>query len=381
DKNISFFWKYGSPAKGIPDDKFSVAWEGVYKAEKDGVVRFLMSGDDGYRLFVDGVLLGGDWGNHSLSSRSAFLDVKSGRKYQIRFEYFDNAGEATVSLQAGIMNEKLLEESLSGASHVVFCAGFDSNSEGEGFDRNFSLPAEQKRLIDRVASAHRNVTVVVNAGGGVDFSGWSENVSSVLMAWYPGQEGGTALAEILTGKVSPSGRLPVSIEKSWDDNPVHHSYYENAKQAKHVEYNEGIFVGYRGYDRSGISPEYPFGFGLSYTTFEYSDMSVVSLGDGKVKVELDVRNSGQMDASEVVQVYVSDCESSVKRPVKELKGYAKVFLRRGETRRVSIVLGPDAFAFYDVGLHGFRVEPGEFDIMAGGSSSDLPLSCRVYVGM
>lgn len=379
DKNVSFFWKYGSPAKGIPDDKFSVAWEGVYKAEKDGVVRFLMSGDDGYRLFVDGVLLGGDWGNHSLSSRSAFLDVESGRKYKIRFEYFDNAGEATVSLQAGIMNEKLLEESLSVASHVVFCAGFDSNSEGEGFDRSFSLPAEQKRLINRVASSHGNVTVVVNAGGGVDFRGWSENVRSVLMAWYPGQEGGTALAEILTGKVSPSGKLPISIEKSWDDNPVRHSYYENAKQSRHVEYNEGIFVGYRGYDRSGIAPEYPFGYGLSYSTFEYSGMSVRNIGDGRVLVEIDVRNSGKTDASEVVQVYVRDCESSVRRPAKELKGYEKVFLRKGETRRVSVVLEKEAFAFYDVDIHDFRVEPGDFMILAGGSSADLPLSSVIHI--
>ena len=223
------------------------------------------------------------------------------------------------------------------------------------------------------------MTVVVNAGGGVDFSGWSENVRSVLMAWYPGQEGGTALAEILTGKVSPSGKLPISIENSWDDNPVRHSYYENAKQAKHVEYNEGIFVGYRGYDRSGISPRYPFGYGLSYSSFEYSGLSVKVLEDGSVLVGLDVRNTGNKDASEVVQVYVRDCESSVRRPAKELKGYEKVFLRKGETRRVSVVLEKEAFAFYDVDIHDFRVEPGDFMILAGGSSADLPLSSVIHI--
>lgn len=379
DSDVNFFWKYGAPCDGIPDDKFSVSWEGVYKAGKDGTVRFLMSGDDGYRLFVDGVLLGGDWGNHALSSKSAFLDVKAGESYRLRFEYFDKAGEATVTFGAGIMNEQLLSENLGKVSYVVFCAGFDSNSEGEGFDRSFSLPAEQKRLIKIIGEAHRNLTVVINAGGGVDFNGWSDYVEAVLMAWYPGQEGGTAVADILTGKVSPSGKLPISIENSWDDNPVRHSYYENAKQPRHVEYTEGVFVGYRGYDRSGVSPAYPFGFGMSYSKFEYSGMDVTALGDGSVKVELNVCNSGRMDASEVVQVYVHDCESSVKRPLKELKGYEKVFLRKGETRRVSIILGPDAFAFYDVDLHDFRVEPGEFLILAGGSSADLPLSAMVHV--
>lgn len=140
-----------------------------------------------------------------------------------------------------------------------------------------------------------------------------------------------------------------------------------------------FFVGYRGYDRSGISPRYPFGYGLSYSSFEYSGLSVKVLEDGSVLVGLDVRNTGNKDASEVVQVYVRDCESSVRRPAKELKGYEKVFLRKGETRRVSVVLEKEAFAFYDVDIHDFRVEPGDFMILAGGSSADLPLSSVIHI--
>lgn len=379
DRAVDFAWKYGSPCEGIPDDRFSVCWEGLYKPQRDGNVRFRMSGDDGYRLYVNGAYAGGDWGNHALTSRAAFLEVKAGECYRLRFEYFDNAGEATVKLEAGMMNEALLESRLAGAASVVFCAGFDSNIEGEGFDRSFELPAEQRRLVNLVASSHGNVTVVLNAGGGVDFNGWSEDVEAVLMAWYPGQEGGTAVAELLAGRRSPCGKLPISVEDSLDDSPVRHSYYENAAQPKHVEYREGIFVGYRGHDRNGTVPKYPFGYGLSYTIFEYSGLTTSLQEDGSVKVELDVRNAGKMDASEVVQIYVSDCEASVKRPLKELKGYEKIFIRKGETEHVTIILGRDAFAFYDVDIHDFYVEPGYFDIFAGGSSADLPLACRIFV--
>lgn len=380
DSAIDFRWGYGAPCDGMPVDKFSVLWTGVYKPEKDGTLRFEMAGDDGYRIIVDGKVLGGDWGNHSYSTRSAFFDVKAGQVYSLRYEYFDNAGEATVSLKAGIMNEDALKSSLAKASNVVFCAGFTSSTEGEGFDRPFSLPKEQTRLINHLAELHDNVTVVVNAGGGVDFNGWSENVEAVLMAWYPGQEGGQAIAEVLTGKVNPSGKLPISIEDKWEDNPVHDSYYPNIRdyrnkdrKAQRVAYTEGIFVGYRGYDRLGHTPRYPFGYGMSYTSFEYSDIDVKECEDGNVTVEFTVKNTGKRDGAEVAQVYVHDEEASVLRPEKELKGFEKVFLKAGESRRISVVLGREAFSFYDVVSKDFVVESGDFEILVGPSSADLPL--------
>ena len=374
EQNIDYTWKYGAPFEGMPADKFSVCWNGLYQADKDGTIKFQLAGDDGYRLFVNDKMVTGDWGNHSFSTRSAFMQVKAGELYKLRIEYFDNAGEATVKFQAGMLDEERLSASLRRAANVIVCAGFNSSTEGEGFDRPFALSHGPEYLINKVASLHKNVTVVVNAGGGIDFRNWGKNVQAVLMAWYPGQEGGKAIAEIITGKLSPSGKLPVSIEERWEDNPVYDNYYDNRNVPhKRVQYAEGVFVGYRGYDRTGKRPLYPFGYGLSYSRFEYSDMTVEKLGDNRVSVSFDVKNIGNMDAAEVVQVYVRDVKSSVPRPLKELKGYDKVYLKKGETKRIGISLDRDAFAFYDINTRSFIVEEGEFEILAGASSEDLPL--------
>ena len=372
EENPTHYWSYGHPFDGMPDDGFSATWTGVYKAEDSGTVRVKMAGDDGYRLYVNGKLIGGDWGNHSLTTRSVFFEVEAGKTY----DFYDNAGEATVVFEAGLMNKAKLEASLKAASDVLYCAGFNSSTEGEGWERPFTLPADQIRMMNLVSSMHDRVTVAVNAGGGVDFNGWSENVEAVLMAWHPGQEGGQALAEILTGKVSPSGKLPISIESRWEDNPVHDSYYDHDKR---VTYTEGVFVGYRGYDRTGKTPKYPFGYGLSYTDFEYSGLEVRKAGKNVYEVSFDIANTGSMDAYETAQVYVGDPEASVKRPLKELKGYEKVFVKAGETVRVSVELDSEAFAFYDVDTESFVIEPGEFIISAGPSSAELPLSATLEI--
>ena len=372
--NPTHYWKYGSPFEGMPEDKYSVRWTGVLKPQGSGLVRFSVSGDDGYRLYVDGKLLGGDWGNHSLTSRSLFLEVEAGKTYSLRYEFYDNAGEGTVTFAAGLRNMDLLEENLEKAASVVYCGGFDSSSEGEGWERPFAIPEDQRNMITLVSDLHENVTVVMNAGGGVDFNGWSEGVESVIMAWYPGQEGGSAVASVLTGEVCPSGRLPISIEDRWEDNPAHESYYDVKKR---VTYTEGIFGGYRGYDRTGKVPRYPFGYGLSYTSFAYKNISAEKTGENTVTVSFDITNTGKCAGKEVAQVYVRDVESSVVRQSKELKGYQKVEIRPGETVRVSVTLGPDAFAYYDIFEKDFVVEPGKFEILAGHSSAELPLSVSV----
>lgn len=271
-----------------------------------------------------------------------------------------------------------LEKELAKVSNVVVCVGFNERLEGEGWDRPFALPRAQEELIRKVASLHDRVVVVVNAGGGVDFFAWEEQVEAILMAWYPGQGGGRAIAEILVGVISPSGKLPISIERKWEDNPVFKSYYENQKaDYKRVSYDEGVFVGYRGYDLSGISPHYPFGFGLSYTTFEYNNIEIEKIGKHHVKVSFDIKNTGKMDAYEVAQVYVCDIKSSVPRPYKELKGFEKIFLKKGEMQRVSIELNDRAFSYYDMDYKQFVVEPGEFEILVGGDSGRLPLKAII----
>ena len=366
-------WKFGSPMKELPDDGFSVRWEGDYTPSKDGLLRFVMSGDDGYRLYADGKLLGGDWGNHGISSRTVFLKVEGGKTYSLRFEFYEHAGEATVGFEAGMLDDKLLESSLAACTDVVYCGGFHSDVEGEGFDRPFGLPEDQLEMMDRLGG--KRLTVVINAGGGVDFMPWAHKAGAILMGWYPGQEGGTAIAEILTGRTVPSGKLPASFEKRWEDNPVHDSYF-NADGKNRTTYSEGLFYGYRGYDRSGVEPLYPFGFGLSYTSFRYSNLSVEA-EDGGVRVSFDVTNTGKVDAMETAQVYVHDVQSSVLRPYKELKGYDKQLVRKGKTVRYSVFLGPDAFSFYDITSKSFKLEPGEFQILVGPSSASLPLSQTV----
>lgn len=376
ENQIAHDWGTGVPLEGFPADGFSVRWTATYVPVTNGLVRMTMCGRGGYRAYINDQLICTD----HLPEREQVIEVEAGKKYRLRVEYHNYGGDARIGLKAGILNESLLKQTLAKAKNVVLCVGFnngdeDGGIEGEGADRSFALPKPRLELIRKVTSLHDNVVVVVNVGGGIDFSDWGDKVKAIVMAWYSGQEGGRAVAEILTGVISPSGKLPISIEHRWEDNPVSKSYYENMKFAeyKRTQYSEGIFMGYRGYDKSGIKPLYPFGYGLSYTTFAYGNLMVEKNGVNRVKVTFDMSNTGKMDAAEVAQVYVHDVKSSVPRPYKELKGYEKVFLKKGETKRVTIELEDDAFSYYDMDKQRFVVEKGDFEILVGTSSECLPL--------
>jgi beta-glucosidase len=197
----------------------------------------------------------------------------------------------------------------------------------------------------------------------------------LVHAWYPGQEGGTALAEILTGKVNPSGKLPVSLEKKLKDNACFNSYYDPDGDLR-VEYSEGIFIGYRHYDAKNIDPLFPFGFGLSYTTFEYSDLKLSSdkiTADQNLEIKCTVKNTGKNAGAEAVQLYVRDSEASVPRPQKELKGFNKVYLEPGQSEEVSFFMDKEALSFFDEKKNAWRAEPGEFEALVGASSKDVRL--------
>jgi hypothetical protein len=267
---------------------------------------------------------------------------------------------------------------------VVVAVGFDHTMEAEGADRTFRLPAGQDELIREVAAANRNTVVVLTSGGGVDMNGWLGRVPALIQAWYPGQEGGTALAEILFGDVNPSGHLPATFERRWEDNPTYGSYYPPAGTTR-VEYKEGVFVGYRGYEKNNVRPLFPFGHGLSYTTFRYSNLSVSRVAGGgegaagrlAFQVSFDLTNTGARAGAEVAQVYVGDLSPAAPRPSKELKGFAKVSLRPGETRRVTAALDGRAFAYYDTGARAWRVDAGEYQVSVGGSSAQAELRGKV----
>ncbi len=276
---------------------------------------------------------------------------------------------------AGKAPHELREEAVALALHsdvAVVVVGYAPKLEGEGFDRkSMDLPAGQDELIEAVAGVNKNTVVVIAAGAPVTMTRWIDRVPAVVYAWYGGQEVGHAIGDMLFGAVNPSGKLPVTFPKALRDSPAYGHY---PGENLHVEYEEGIYVGYRGFDKSGVEPLFPFGHGLSYTTFDYSGLQIspAKIGAGKaVGVSLNVRNSGSRAGAEVVELYVQPPPSRVDRPVKELKGFARVMLQPGETRAVSFKLDKAAMSYYDSAFHDWVAEPGRFTVLVGASSRDI----------
>lgn len=381
DKRIEFKWGEGSFAPNQPVDHFAVRWTGWFVPAKSADYKFFTSADDGVRLYIDDQLVIDDWQLHSETLDTYGRRLEAGHPYKVRFEYFEAVGSASVGFgvigaEAAIGRET---KALAAKADVaIVCVGFDPSTETEGEDRNFRLPGGQDELIRQVASVNKNTIVVVNAGGNIDMTPWIDSVPSLIHAWYPGQEGGTALAQILFGDYSPSGKLPASFERRWEDNATHGSYYPE-KGAKRVKYSEGVFLGYRHFDRANTKPLFAFGYGLSYTTFGYSNLEVApAFGnlDQPVTVSFDVQNTGLREGAEVAELYVGDSHASVPRPVKELKGFARVNLKPGETKHLVLTLDRRAFSFYDVKKRDWNAEPGDFTILVGGSSDHIQLQGR-----
>lgn len=270
------------------------------------------------------------------------------------------------------------------AGTVIVSVGFDTKTEKESKDRTFSLPQGQDELIEFALAHNGNVVVVIYAGGGVDMSRWHDRVSAILLGWYPGQEGGLAIAHMLAGRFSPSGRLPMSIEARPEDNPVFDSYYPKAAPTRRgltnrsVTYSEGVFMGYRGYDRKGVKPLYPFGHGLTYSGFGYSDIAVAETPDG-FDVSFTVTNKGKYDAAETAQLYAGAVSPSVPRPVKELKGFCKTLIKKGDSQRVCIHVKKEALGYYSTSEKGFTLEKGKYRIMIGASAGDIRLETLIEV--
>lgn len=273
---------------------------------------------------------------------------------------------------------------LKKAAAVIVSVGFDKTCEKENSDRTFTLPAGQDELIEYACQHSDKVIVVIYAGGAIDMSRWQDKVSAILMGWYPGQEGGQAIANILAGKVNPSGKLPMTFEKTLEDNPTYRFYYpveartKRGMSCKTAFYGEGLFVGYRGYERNGVEPAYPFGHGLSYTSFEYMASNTIKSGDG-YDVVFTVMNTGKYDGAEVSEIYVGEKNPCVVRPAKELKGFAKTFIPKGKAAKVTVHLPKSAFEYYDVKSHSWTLNPGYFTIYIGSSSADIRLTEEVLM--
>jgi len=368
----------------FPEYTLSDRWTGYYSPKTAGSYDLFVqsTGEAGghYRLYVDDQLVFDNWNVSTalMDSKSIQLDVTS---HRVVFEHHGRSGWLGTRLRLGIVPHaevvnQQAKKLAAQAEVVVVAVGFDPETESEGADRTFSLPPGQEQLIQEMIAANKNVVVVITGGGSVDMNSWIDRVPAVLQAWYPGQEGGTALADILFGDVNPSGHLPVSFERRWEDNPVHDSYYPD-KGTKRVPYKEGVFVGYRGYERSGKKPLFPFGYGLSYTSFTYGNLSVNNAGGGNAEVSFDVTNTGKREGTEVAQLYVADKHSRVPRPAKELKGFSRVELKAGEKRRVTIKLDKRALSYYDVDSKQWRAEPGEFEVLVGSSNENIRIQGKL----
>mgnify|MGYP000844498880 CR=1 FL=1 len=281
-----------------------------------------------------------------------------------------------------LYDEKLASEALQAAKaadKVVIFAGLPDSFESEGYDRShMRLPECQNRLIAEILEVQPNTVIVLHNGSPVEMP-WINNVKGILEAYLGGQAVGGAEYDILFGKVNPSAKLPETFPKQLEDNP---SYLAGFGEGDHVEYREGIFVGYRYYDKKKMDVLFPFGYGLSYTTFAYSNLCLdkkTMKDTEELTVSVDVTNTGDRTGKEVVQLYVADKESTVIRPVKELRDFVKIELAPGETKTVTFTLGKRAFAYYDVQIHDWQVETGEFEILIGASSRDIVLRDTVTV--
>ncbi|RXF70608.1 glycoside hydrolase family 3 C-terminal domain-containing protein [Arcticibacter tournemirensis] len=382
EKKINYSWTGGTGIKEVSKDVFSVRWSGILRSDETSDYDFTLGGDDGYRLYINDELVINDWAPGGYRSTNYTKSLQKATSYRIRIEYYQQGGGAAVNFSWKKKGDAkdYYAEYLNKADLVIACFGHNSDTEGEGSDRSFGLPESDKRMLSSVMKAKKPVIGVVSAGGNIEMQEWEPKLSGLLWTWYAGQEGGTAIAEVLFGKVNPSGKLPMTFEKKWEDNPAYNNYYDPDGD-KHVQYKEGIFIGYRGYDKLKREVQYPFGAGLSYTSFKASDLSV-SAPDAKGEVTITCRlsNTGKREGAQVLQVYVGKAEKAVvERPEKELKSFMKVSLEPGEARFVEIKLPKDAFSFYDVSAKDFVKDPGRYNIMLGFSSREIKLQKSVAI--
>ena len=363
---------------GVPKTQFSARFTSYFSPEKSGYYSLAGKGDDGYRILLDDVEVVNLWRNQGPTPGKVEVFLNAKQEYKVVTEYYNDGAGAVIyqgikHVTLDVAPNQMIGNAVAlakDADLVLMPVGFSPATEGEAFDRTFKLPYDQDTLIKSVAAVNKNVVVVLNAGSNVDMSGWLDQIEGLLMAWYPGQEGNKAAVEILFGAVNPSGKLPISFEKALETNPAYPHYFDGDKDFR-VTYGEGLFLGYRYWDTATEKPRFPFGFGLSYTRFSIgeikSDKRKYSIEEN-ILISTVVENTGNMDGAEVIQVYVRDLKSSLARPYKELKAFEKIYLKKGAKKSLSFVLNPRDFAFYDPAKKGWRLEPGEFEIIVATSS-------------
>jgi beta-glucosidase len=362
DSMVHFTWAMGSPDPALPNDHFSVRWTGKLTPSATGTYRLGTSTDDGVRLWIDGRLVIDKWYDRGATLDFVTMKLETGREYNIRIEYYEGSGWAYASLVWQRLEDAnpLRETAVAAARNADVAIVAVGIMEGEGYDRShLDLPGDQEQLIKDVAATGTPTVVVLYNGSAVTMAHWIDDVGAVLEAWYPGEEGGNAIADVLFGSYSPGGRLPITFPQYVGQVPL---YYNHLPTGRGNDYC----------DMSGM-PLFPFGHGLSYTTFAYSNLLITPdkvSPAGQVRVSIDIQNTGTRKGDEVVQLYQHVPVASVARPVLELKGFKRITLAPGEKTSVIFELGFKQLSFLDQHLRPV-VEPGTREIKVGSSSGDI----------
>jgi beta-glucosidase len=365
DDQINFYWEHLSPRADLPDDDFGVKWTTYLVPPVSGTYALGSWGSSGYEILLDGKRIISERNEHHAFHKEYSAELQAGKKYKIEIFYRNYAGDADMKLLWAPPRPNLIQEAISAAKEaeaVVLVLGLSQRLEGEempikidgflGGDRtNLNLPAVQEQLLDAVAATGKPVIVVLMNGGALSVNKAQEKASAILLAGYPGQQGGNVLADILFGDCNPAGRLPVTYYKSIDQIPAFEDYNMTGKT-------------YRYFTQE---PLYPFGYGLSYTTFSYTNLSIPekAVAGEKVKISVTVTNTGKVTGDEVVQLYLNDEKASTPRPVRQLEGFRRITLNPGESKVVDFILEPRQFSI--INKRDKRViEPGYFTISVGG---------------
>jgi len=380
DTVINFIWDENGPGSGVKMDHYSVTWTGYLKVPQTGEYTLCTVSDDGSRLWLDDKMVIDVWFPHAALKKTVSVKLQKGKLYKIRFDLFEKTGGAVAFLGWQTGREDMIKkavETAKKADYVLLTVGTTSKIETEGRDRDdLILPNAQDELIEKVAAVNKNTIVVLTNGSPVLMDKWINKVKGVVETWFPGVEGGNAITDVLLGNYNPSGKLPVTFPHKWEDCSAYPTY--NVLKER-TYYADDIYVGYRHFDKFGIEPLFPFGYGLSYTTFGYSGLNVTSSDSSTFNVIFNIKNTGSVKGEEVAQVYVSSHGLNVERPVKELKGFAKVALNPGETKTVTVKLNRNAFAYYSEKNAEWIVDAGSYKIAVGSSSRDLKLQSDIDV--
>ncbi|MEN8137651.1 MAG: glycoside hydrolase family 3 C-terminal domain-containing protein [Bacteroidota bacterium] len=379
DKSINHSWGFEeSPVPGVVnDDKFSVRWTGKFKSPGTGLFEIGVKADNGVKLFLDGNLVIDSWTDQAPGQfKTEYYEFEEGKLYDLKVEFYENIGTCRARLGiAPVEGGGELQEAVEvakGADVVVMNLGMAKNLEGEQRDRDYlELPPMQMQLLNEVIKVNKNVVVSLNNGSAMLINDWIDKVPALIDALYPGEQGGKALSQILFGEVNPSGKLPFTWMKKWEDHPAVKTYPGDREVAL---YKEGIFMGYRHWDKNKIEPLYEFGYGLSYTEFEYSDLKLSSTNmyqNDTITVSVKITNIGNIEGDEIVQLYINDKKASVEREVKALKGFERVSLKVGESKDVKFKIEKSALSFYDVINKKWKAEKGKFEMLIGASSRDI----------